>query len=189
MEAIYARQSLDKKDSLSIETQIELCKLESTGDVKVYIDRGFSGKNTNRPQFTKMMEDIERGLEDKVIVYKLDRLSRSLLAFAAMIDTFKRHDVAFLSTREKFDTGTPIGNAMLSILMVFAQLERETIAERIRDNMHELAKTGRWLGGTTPTGYTSEAVKTVTVDGKSNRSCKLKLIPEEAAIVRTNYDL
>lgn len=107
MEAIYARQSLDKKDSLSIETQIELCKLESTGDVKVYIDRGFSGKNTNRPQFTKMMEDIERGLVDKVIVYKLDRLSRSLLDFAAMIDTFKRHDVAFLSTRENSTQGRP----------------------------------------------------------------------------------
>ena len=75
------------------------------------------------------------------------------------------------------------------IASVFSQLERETIAERIRDNMHELAKTGRWLGGTTPTGYASEAVKSVTIDGKSKKACKLKLIPEEADIVRMIYDL
>ena len=73
---------------------------------------------------------------------------------------------------------------MMYIASVFSQLERETIAERIRDNMHELAKTGRWLGGTTPTGYASESVKSVTVDGKSKKACKLKLIPDEADVVR-----
>ena len=75
------------------------------------------------------------------------------------------------------------------IASVFSQLERETIAERIRDNMHELAKTGRWLGGITPTGYGSESIKSVTVDGKTKKSCKLKLIPEEAELVKTIYDL
>ena len=181
MEAIYARQSLDKKDSLSIETQIELCKLESTGDVKVYIDRGFSGKNTNRPQFTKMMEDIERGLVDKVIVYKLDRLSRSLLDFAAMIDTFKRHDVAFLSTREKFDTGTPIGNAMLSILMVFAQLERETIQLRVQDSYHARSQRGAY-DAAAPYGY--QKAKAM-VQGKHIST--LEIEPESSAIVQAAF--
>ena len=68
-------------------------------------------------------------------------------------------------------------------------MERETIAERIRDNMHELAKTGRWLGGTTPTGFESEAIKSITVDGKTKKACKLKLVPEEADIVKTIFDL
>ena len=67
--------------------------------------------------------------------------------------------------------------------------ERETIAERIRDNMHELAKTGRWLGGTTPTGYSSESVQKVTTDGKAKKACKLKLIPEEAEIIKLIFDL
>lgn len=153
MEAIYARQSLDKKDSLSIETQIELCKLETSGnDIRVYIDKGFSGKNTNRPQFTKMMEDVENGFVSKVIVYKLDRLSRSLLDFAAMIDQFKRCGVEFLSTREKFDTSTPIGNAMLSIIMVFAQLERETIQIRVRDSFQARSERGAY-DAIAPYGY------------------------------------
>ena len=72
-----------------------------------------------------------------------------------------------------------MGRAMMYIASVFSQLERETIAERIRDNMHELAKTGRWLGGTTPTGYASESVQKVTIDGKAKKACKLKLIPED----------
>ena len=78
---------------------------------------------------------------------------------------------------------------MFHMTVVFAQLERDTIAERIRDNMHELAKTGRWLGGNTPTGYCSESVKSVTVDGKTKKACKLKLIPEEAETVKLIFDL
>lgn len=78
---------------------------------------------------------------------------------------------------------------MMYFPSVFSQLERETIAERIRDNMHELAKTGRWLGGTTPTGYASESVKHITVDGKSKKACKLKLVPEEADTIRLIYKI
>lgn len=77
---------------------------------------------------------------------------------------------------------------MMYIASVFSQLERETIAERIRDNMRELARTGRWLGGTTPTGYTSEAVSSISLDGKTRKSCQLKLVPEEAKIVRKIYE-
>ena len=82
-----------------------------------------------------------------------------------------------------------MGRAMMYIASVFSQLERETIAERIRDNMHELAKTGRWLGGTTPTGYASESVKSITVDGKTKKTCKLKLLPDEAEIIYKIFDL
>ncbi len=178
MEAIYARQSLDKKDSLSIETQIELCKHEAAStDVKVYIDKGFSGKNTNRPQFIKMMDDVEKGLVSKVIVYKLDRLSRSLLDFAGMIDKFKRTGVEFLSTREKFDTSTPIGNAMLSIIMVFAQLERETIQIRVRDSFNARSERGAY-DAIAPFGY--EKAKAL-VAGKSVST--LALEPEAAELV------
>ena len=106
-----------------------------------------------------------------------------------MIEELARLDISFISIKEQFDTSTPMGRAMMYIASVFSQLERETIAERIRDNMHELAKTGRWLGGTTPTGFESEAIKSITVDGKTKKACKLKLVPEEADIVKTIFDL
>ena len=100
-----------------------------------------------------------------------------------------RLGIDFVSIRESFDTSSPMGRAMMYIASVFSQLERETIAERIRDNMHELAKTGRWLGGTTPTGYASESVKSITVDGKTKKACKLKLLPDEAEIIYKIFDL
>lgn len=124
-----------------------------------------------------------------IIVYRLDRISRNINDFAGLIEELSRLNVAFISVKEQFDTSTPMGRAMMYITSVFSQLERETIAERIRDNMHELAKTGRWLGGTTPTGYTSEAITNISIDGKQKNFHKLKLIPEEAVIIRTIYDL
>ena len=135
------------------------------------------------------MAQIERGEIGTLVVYRLDRVSRNVSDFSGLIENLKRKDITFVSIRENFDTSTPMGRAMMYIASVFSQLERETIAERIRDNMHELAKTGRWLGGNTPTGYVSESVKSVTVDGKTKKACKLKLIPEEAEIVKTIFDL
>lgn len=128
IDAIYARQSVDKKDSISIESQIEFCKYElKGGNCKEYKDKGYSGKNTERPQFQQLMRDIESGLVRKVVVYKLDRISRSILDFAKMMDFFQEYEVEFVSSTEKFDTSTPMGRAMLNICIVFAQLERETI--------------------------------------------------------------
>ena len=186
MNAIYARQSVDRADSISIESQIEFCQYEMRGEqYKVYTDRGYSGKNTDRPAFAEMMNDIENGVIGKVVVYKLDRISRSILDFSNMMEKFGKHRVEFVSTTEKFDTSSPMGRAMLNICIVFAQLERETTAERIRDNMHELAKSGRWLGGTTPTGYKStQIVGSVTVDGKERKAYKLDIIKEEAEIIK-----
>lgn len=153
MNAIYVRQSLDKKDSLSTAVQEELCRLELGGEqYKLYSDKGYSGKNTDRPDFARMMRDIRQGLITKVAVYKLDRLSRSLTDFANMIDEFKKYHVGFLSAREKFDTSTPIGNAMLSIVMVFAQLERETTQVRVRDSFVARMQSGAY-DGLAPYGF------------------------------------
>lgn len=154
MIAIYARQSVEKKDSISIESQIEMAKREVyTEDFKVYQDSGFSGKNTNRPAFTEMMEDIDSGLVEKVVVYRLDRISRSLVDFSDFISILEEKNIAFLSATEKFDTTSPMGRAMLYIVVVFAQLERETIAERIRDNYYARVKNGAWGGGPAPYGF------------------------------------
>ena len=93
-----------------------------------------------------------------IVVYRFDRISRNIGDFAKLIEDLGDRHIDFISIREQFDTSYPMGRAMMYIASVFSQLERETIAERIRDNMHELSKTGRWLGGTTPTGYASESL-------------------------------
>jgi DNA invertase Pin-like site-specific DNA recombinase len=116
-----------------------------------------------------MLEDIKRGIIKKVVVYKLDRISRSILDFANIIQIFKRHGVEFLSSTEKFDTSTPIGNAMLNITMVFAQLERETIQKRVRDNYYARGRKGFFMGGRAPYGFIKvetrvEGIKTGTFE-------------------------
>ncbi|MGN0348056.1 MAG: recombinase family protein [Roseburia sp.] len=195
--AIYSRKSRFTGKGESIGNQIELCKeyiekhygQEALENIIIYEDEGFSGKNLNRPDFKKMMDAAKKHGFRAIIVYRLDRISRNISDFAGLIEELSRLDIAFVSIKEQFDTGTPMGRAMMYIASVFSQLERETIAERIRDNMRELAKTGCWLGGTTPTGYASEATKSITVDGKSKKFCRLKLIPKEAVIVKLIYDL
>lgn len=181
MIAIYTRQSVDKKDSISIETQIDFCKKEfdSKAEYKIYTDKGFSGKDTNRPDFENMINDIRNGIISKVIVYKLDRISRSTLDFAKIIDIFKKYNIDFISTTEKFDTSTPIGKAILQIIMVFAELERETIQQRITDNYYTRGKKGFGLGGTIPYGYTKSTTiingqKTSMYKEDSNQSTWLK---------------
>ena len=133
-DCIYARQSVDRKDSISIESQIDFCKYElKGGSCRVFKDKGYSGKNTDRPEFQKLLGEIRKGKVRRVIVYKLDRISRSILDFATMMELFQEYDVEFVSSTEKFDTSTPMGRAMLNICIVFAQLERETIQKRVTD--------------------------------------------------------
>lgn len=153
LNAIYARQSVDKADSLSIQGQVELCEKQLTGEVRVYQDRGYSGKNTNRPAFLRMMSDVEQGRIQKIVVYRLDRFSRSIADFGRLWDVLKQHGVEFVSVNETFDTSTPMGRAMLNIIMVFAQLERETTAERVRDNYYQRVRLGAWPGGPAPYGF------------------------------------
>lgn len=125
MDAIYARQSIDKKGSLSIEGQIELCRKFTADDALVFSDKGFSGKNTKRPAFGELMEAVEAGRVKKIVVYRLDRFSRSLADFSQIWELLRKNDVEFLSVNEQFDTSSPMGRAMLNIVMTFAQLERE----------------------------------------------------------------
>lgn len=197
--AIYSRKSKFTGKGESIGNQIELCKEyirmhygEGAVDkAVVYEDEGFSGGNLNRPDFKKMMDAARKRKFKAIIVYRLDRISRNISDFSSLIEELARLDIAFVSIKRTVCIqSTPMGiGPMMYIASVFSQLERETIAERIRDNMHELAKTGRWLGGTTPTGYSSEAIKSVSIDGKTKKICKLKLIPEEADLVKTIFDL
>ena len=156
-DAIYARQSVDRLDSISIESQIEFCKYETRGaPYRVYQDKGYSGKNTDRPGFQEMLAAIRRGEIKRVICYKLDRCSRSLLDFANMMEEFQHCKVEFISCTEKFDTSTPMGRAMLSICIVFAQLERETIQQRVTDAYHSRSQKGFYMGGRIPYAFTLE---------------------------------
>jgi len=163
MDAIYARQSIEKKDSLSIEGQIELCRKYAGEDARVFQDKGFSGKNTKRPAFMELIRAIEAGQIKKVYVYRLDRFSRSIADFSRLWELFEEHGVEFQSVTEHFDTSSPIGRAMLNIVLVFAQLERETTAERVRDNYVHRFTLGAWPGGPAPYGFS--LIKT-TDDGR-----------------------
>ena len=197
MIAIYSRKSKFTGKGESIGNQIELCKdyvrnmygEDYVEHCVVFEDEGFSGGNLKRPDFQKMMAEVRKRKFKAIVVYRLDRISRNISDFTGLIDELNKRDVSFVSIREQFDTSTPMGRAMMFIISVFSQLERETIAERIRDNMHELAKTGRWLGGNAPTGFKSEPVSKVTVDGKTRKSFKLVPIPEEAEIPKMIFDL
>ena len=158
-DALYGRQSIDKKDSISVESQLDFCKYETHGQpYQTYTDKGFSGKNTHRPDFERMMKDIRAGRIKRVIVYKLDRISRSILDFANMMEVFQEYDVEFVSSTEKFDTSTPIGRAMLNICIVFAQLERETIQKRVTDAYYSRNKKGFFMGGRVPYGFRLEPI-------------------------------
>ena len=153
MNAIYVRQSVDKKESLSIEGQIEQCRKLAGEDAKVFKDKGYSGKNTNRPAFTELMREVTEGNVEKIYVYRLDRFSRSIADFCRLWEVMEKNGTAFLSVTEQFDTSSPIGRAMLNIVLVFAQLERETTAERVKDNYMHRFRIGAWGGGPAPYGF------------------------------------
>lgn len=183
-DAIYARQSIDKADSISIESQIEFCQYETHGGAyRVFQDKGYSGKNTDRPQFQEMIEYIRKNEVKRVIVYKLDRISRSILDFANMMEDFQQHGVEFVSCTEKFDTSTPMGRAMLNICIVFAQLERETIQMRVTDAYASRSKYGFFMGGKVPFGY--ELIPH-TINGK--KTSRYSIVPAEAEAIRFIFE-
>lgn len=183
-DAVYARQSVEKRDSLSISGQIELCR-RNAGNAPLleYKDSGYSGKNTERPDFQRLMKDIRADRIGTLYVYRLDRFSRSVADFGQLWEVLQAHRVEFVSVSENFDTKTPMGRAMLHIIMVFAQLERETIAERVRDNYYRRAALGRWPGGPAPYGYDNGRV---TDDGGHAVPA---IIPNaDAAVVQTIFN-
>lgn len=191
--AIYSRKSKYTGKGESVNNQIEICKetvkykfndIDMDNDVLIYEDEGFTGANIKRPGFQRMLSDIKNNMIRCVVCYRLDRISRNVSDFSMFKNTFDSFGVTFISISENFDTSTPMGNAMMMISSVFAQLERDTMAERIRDNMLELAKTGRWLGGVSPTGFKSMEMQVVNVDGKRKKLFKLVPISDEINIVK-----
>lgn len=194
---IYSRKSKYTGIGDSIGNQIELCKEyikvhypEDKYDVEIIIfeDEGFSGGTTDRPQFQEMFQMIQRKNVNILICYRLDRISRNIADFSNLINELSKHNISFISIKEQFDTSTPMGRAMMYIASVFAQLEREVIAERVRDNLLELAKTGTWLGGDAPLGFSAERFEKINIceDGgtqgavsKRKKATKLIINKEE----------
>lgn len=170
--AIYSRKSKFSDKGDSVGNQIDIAKKyiekefpSELYDVElvIYEDEGFSGGSFDRPQFKKFLEEERSNPFNILICYRLDRISRNISDFSGLIDELSKLKTDFVSIKEQFDTKTPMGRAMMYIASVFAQLEREVIAERIRDNLLELAKTGIWLGGDTPIGFSAERFKKVDI--------------------------
>jgi site-specific DNA recombinase len=177
--AIYTRKSTTlglEQEFNSLDAQRERCHAyigTQPGWVltETYEDGGFTGANTDRPGFQKLLADIAAKKLDVVLVYKVDRLSRSLLDFAKMMDVFNAAGVAFVSVTQNFSTADAIGRLTLNMMMSFAEFEREMIAERTRDKVHAARRKGKWTGGPVPIGYD-------LVDGK------LVVNPLEAVVVQ-----
>lgn len=197
--AIYSRKSKFTGRGDTINNQVEFCKqkinltyrdevIDFENDVIIFEDEGFSGANIQRPAFKKMMEAVKNKEIKSVFFYRLDRISRNASNFCEMLNIFENYNVTMASATETIETVTPHGRAMVMMTSVFAQLERDVIAERVRDNMLELAKTGRWLGGTTPIGYKSQPIETQTLDGKKRKLYKLTPVATEINIVKLIYD-
>ena len=169
--ALYIRVSTDAQfeEGYSVDAQKEklaqYCKLKDIEDYEFYIDGGWSGSNIERPEIKRLITDIKAGKINAVVVYKLDRLSRSQKDTVFLLeDVFIPNGCAFISLNENFDTSTPYGKAMIGILSVFAQLERENIRERTRMGMYERVKSGLWMGGgRVPFGYDYDREKNTLV--------------------------
>lgn len=196
--AIYARKSKATDKGESLQVQIEKCKQLalykfSTYELEFLIyeeKEGKTGANLEREKYKTMMDDITRGYHkiDILLVYKLDRLTRSVQDFTEIYHVLNQYGTEFISVKEDFDTTTPMGRAMITITVVFAQLEREVIAERIQDSLMELAKTGRWLGGNPPLGYQSKKIYYQNMSGMEKGRNYLSMIPSEAELVKKIYD-
>lgn len=179
---LYTRQSVYKEESESIENQIKTCKdyifakfpKAKDENIFVYKDEGFSGKNTNRPQFQKMMEDIKKNKIKYFVCYKIDRVARSVVDFANFIKKLESKKIKFISVKDNIDTSTYLGKAMLYIVAIFAELERTQIAERVKDSLMYLATKGRFLGGPPPMGFTAYSEEKIVIDGKIKSSKFLK---------------
>jgi DNA invertase Pin-like site-specific DNA recombinase len=165
--AVYCRVSSDERldqEFNSIDAQREaghayVASQRAEGWIPVaddYDDPGFSGGNTDRPGLKRLLADIQRGLVDIVVVYKIDRLTRSLADFSKMVEVFERHGVSFVSVTQQFNTTTSMGRLMLNVLLSFAQFEREVTGERIRDKIAAAKRKGMWMGGVPTLGYNVE---------------------------------
>lgn len=187
---VYGRKSVysDKSDSVDNQFQMSLDYINfrfsgKIDSVELYSDEDYTGANTNRPDLKRLIDDIAFGLIDALVVYQLDRLSRDVRDFSNIYSLLEEHNVMFISIKENIDTTTPIGKAMMYVTVVFAQMERETIAARVTDNMLGLAKKGYWTGGNPPTGYVRQ---NIIVNGKKHVT--IAPDPEAARYVEWIFD-
>jgi DNA invertase Pin-like site-specific DNA recombinase len=181
--AVYTRKSSEEgleQDFNSLHAQGEACEAfirSQRGEgwrliETAYDDGGLSGGTLERPALQRLFADIAQHRVDTVVVYKVDRLTRSLMDFAKMVELFDRHGVSFVAVTQQFNTTTSMGRLTLNILLSFAQFEREVIGERVRDKIAaSKKKKGMWMGGVAPLGYAVQ-------------ERKLVIVPEEADAVR-----
>ena len=186
---LYARKSVERENSISCETQLEYCRSvirpnERDEKIITFVDNGFSGGNVNRDGFQKMMKLVRQGKVKKVIVYKLDRISRSLSDFVNILQEFKEHKVEFVSSQESFDTSSPYGEMIVKLLMVFAEFERTSIINRVTQAYAHRSEMGFYMGGRQPYGF--ELVPTVIHNVKTK---KLNPIPAEVEQVRYIFEV
>ena len=185
--AIYTRKSHEEgldQEFNSLQAQSEACAayiasqagLGWTLNPTLYDDGGLSGGHMNRPALKALIRDIKHGLVDIIVVYKVDRLTRSLTDFARLVEVFDAHQVSFVSVTQAFNTTSSMGRLTLNVLLSFAQFEREVTAERIRDKIAASKKKGMWMGGQPPLGYT-------------NKDKKLIVVKDEAVMVRQIFAL
>ena len=180
--AIYTRKSTDHNLDLefnSLDAQREACEAYIKSQAHEgwrlvpgqFDDGGISGASLDRPALQALLSEIQAGKIDMVVVYKVDRLTRSLADFAKLVELFDQHGVSFVSITQSFNTTTSMGRLTLNVLLSFAQFEREVIGERVRDKIAASKRKGIWVGGPVPLGYASVNKKIV-------------IVPEEAETVR-----
>lgn len=185
--AIYTRKSSEEgleQEFNSLDAQREACAAYITSQKhegwvllpEHYDDGGLSGGSLERPALKQLLSDIADGRVDQIVVYKIDRLTRSLADFSKIVDTLDAAEASFVSVTQSFNTATSMGRLTLNMLLSFAQFEREVTAERIRDKIAASKRRGLWMGGQVPLGYDA--------DGRT-----LKINKAEAKTIRTLYDL
>jgi site-specific DNA recombinase len=178
--AIYTRVSTDQgldQDFNSLDAQYEAASAYIKSQAHAgwtlirsrYDDGGYSGGSTDRPNLQRLLEDIRSRNIDVIVVYKVDRLTRSLADFAKLVELFDDHDVSFVSVTQQFNTTTSMGRLTLNVLLSFAQFEREVTSERIRDKIAASKRKGLWVGGPLPLGYDLKDGKLAVVQEEAER--------------------
>ena len=185
LEAVYAWQAVDDKDAISIENQIEISRVALNGNaVREYIDRVLSYRNAGRPSFQQLVKDVKAGQISRVAVYKIGRISRSIVDFADMIALFKEHNVEFISVSEKINTGAPEWEAISNVCNIFAQMERENTVSMATDVFYSKVREGLHMTGPAPYGYVLEPY---TINGIESKRFAIK--PDEAERILLMFEM
>jgi site-specific DNA recombinase len=178
--AIYTRKSTEQgleQDFNSLDAQCDAAQAYIRSQAHSgwtllrakYDDGGFSGGNTDRPALQRLLNDVHAGKVDVIVVYKVDRLTRSLADFAKLVELFDKHNVSFVSVTQQFNTTTSMGRLTLNVLLSFAQFEREVTSERIRDKIAASKRKGLWVGGMVPLGYDTKGRKITVNEAEAER--------------------